>query len=112
IVHLGVISGNTAARDIAVTLGTAPVFPSGPCYFGVADLGIAFSPVQPSAGIAITASATPNLVAGDRLLAIDGHEINVQSIYAALGEHGPGDVIKLDIVRAGASRTVEAMLGC
>jgi S1-C subfamily serine protease len=60
----------------------------------------------------VTVNGVSGLVGGDAIVAIDGNAItSSDQLSEVVGQHKPGDTLKLEVVRAGARRTVKVTIG-
>ena len=59
----------------------------------------------------VTVGGVSTLVGGDSIVALDGHPIHSAAQLAnAVAAHKPGDKLRLEVVRGGASRTVSIVI--
>ncbi len=59
----------------------------------------------------VTVDGASALVGGDAIVAVDGKALGATELSDVVDAHKPGDTLKLEVVRAGARRTVEVTLG-
>ena len=59
----------------------------------------------------VTVDGATALVGGDAIVAVDGKALGATELSDVVDAHKPGDTLKLEVVRAGARRTVEVTLG-
>jgi len=59
----------------------------------------------------VTVDGASALVGGDAIVAVDGKALGAMELSDLVDAHKPGDTLKLEVVRAGARRTVEVTLG-
>jgi predicted metalloprotease with PDZ domain len=75
-------------------------------YFGVED-GVLISDVEKD-----SPAEKAGLEAGDVIVRIDGRSINdPQDVQRRVGRHDPGETAKFEVVRKGASKTIDVELG-
>jgi putative serine protease PepD len=60
----------------------------------------------------VSVKGVSGVVGGDAIVSVDGKAItSSDQLSEVVGEHRPGDTLKLEVVRGGASRTVAVTLG-
>ncbi len=78
---------------------------------GVLVLSVPDGSAAAQAGLVGTTQGPQSWVLGDLIVAVDGEPISeLNDLYRALDKHEVGDVVKLDVVRAGEKRTVSVKL--
>ena len=78
---------------------------------GVLVLSVPDGSAAQQAGLVGTTQGPQSWILGDLIVAVDGEPVNeLNDLYRVLDKHDVGDVVKLEVVRAGDKRTVDVKL--